>query len=384
MREKVEPIDERVIDLAEPNTLSEVFPKEEWGRVVSLKITGPLGKWDFNDVLDEICTVEDRIYLDPKDEYGDFVPDYTNAAKIRHLDLGDATFVEGEELPYFGDMAPLNSFVMPKGIVSTFEGFEGSTGLSLSTNLRKITLPDGVKKVGGFSFCTNLTDVVLPDSVEELCFMAFYGCAAMRTALIPDSVQKISGNCYGRTGVRAFEVDRHNECFISVDGVIYSKDLETLVAFPAAWPEKKYVVKSGTRVIGAGAFCGCSIESVELPDSVIGIGSYAFEDSCLKTMDIPNSVKSIGSLAFRDCVGLEHLGLPDDLEVIPEQIVAGCDSLRSISIPATVRMVQENAFEWCPSIKRFVVHDSPNNPDDFRVLDRRSYFEWERKLNKAQ
>ena len=378
---KPEPIDERVIHLTEPNTLSQVFPKDEWNRVVSLKITGPMGRKDFDDVLDEICTVDDRIYLDPKDEYGDYVPDYSNAALIRHLDLGEAIYVDGKEMPYFGDMAPLRSFVLPQGIQSTFEEFEGSTGLSCSTNLRSIAFPKGLKKVGGLSCCPNLTDVVLPDTVEEISPAAFYGCTAIDHIQIPASVRKIGGNSFGKCSVEAFDVDGRNEYFTVVDGVLFSKDLGTLVAFPPAYSRDRYTVPHGTVRIGDSAFNGVGIREILLPESLRSIGYYAFEGCMVKSLDLPDSVRELGNYTFVYCTELEHLRLPRTIETLPDKMVVDCYKLKEITIPASVRRIGEYAFRWCPSIKRFVVHDDPNDPDDTRVLDRKSYFKWEKNQN---
>ena len=85
-----------VIHLEEPNTLSELLPEKDRNNVVSLKITGQLGRHDFYDVLDEMCTVWSD-FEDENDEDG--TPDYENAAPLQYLDMGEATYVDGSDLP---------------------------------------------------------------------------------------------------------------------------------------------------------------------------------------------------------------------------------------------------------------------------------------------
>ena len=61
--------------------------------------------------------------------------------------------------------------------------------------------------------------------------------------------------------------------------------------------------------IGEGAFNSCdSLESIAIPDSVISIGNYAFT-ACtgLTSVTIGNSVTSIGNAAFDGCTGLEEI-----------------------------------------------------------------------------
>ena len=77
------------IHLEKPNTLADFLPEKDRKEVVSLKITGLIGREDFEDVLDEMC--ESGGYYDADDNY---IPDYESAAPLRHLDLSEATYVD--------------------------------------------------------------------------------------------------------------------------------------------------------------------------------------------------------------------------------------------------------------------------------------------------
>ena len=149
------------IYLEKPNTLSDFLTSEERQTIVSLRITGLIGRKDFDDVLDEMCDTQGEY-----DEYDDFTPDFELTPALRHLDLGEATYVDGDDLPYFGYIAQLETFILPQGIKSTQEEFE--TGLSKSEMLKTLVLPEGLKSVGGFHSCPNLKDVILPEGLEEI------------------------------------------------------------------------------------------------------------------------------------------------------------------------------------------------------------------------
>ena len=110
-----------------------------------MKITGLIGKKDFAEVLDEMCDLEGRY-----DDNDNFIPDYEFTAAIRHLDLGGATYVDGDELPYFGYHTQLETLILPHGIKSTLE--EDDTGFSESESLRTVIFPEGLKIIGGFAF----------------------------------------------------------------------------------------------------------------------------------------------------------------------------------------------------------------------------------------
>ena len=285
------------IHLEKPNTLSNFLSEKECQEIVSLKITGLIGKKDFAEVLDEMCDLEGQY-----DDNDNFIPDYEFTAAIRHLDLGGATYVDGDELPYFGYHTQLESLILPHGIKSTLE--EDDTGFSESESLRTVIFPEGLKIIGGFHSCPKLTEVVLPDSLEKIESHAFGGCEAITSIRIPASVKEMDGSCFAGCNITSYEVDEGNSYYTAIDGVIYTKDLKELVAFPSNYPIKHYTVLSSTKIIGNRAFGSSNVDTVELPNGLATIGYGAFEFSAISCINIPDSVKDIEEDAFEFCRGL--------------------------------------------------------------------------------
>ena len=166
----------KIIHLEEPNTLSNFLTKEERKVIVSLKITGYIGQKDFEDVLDEMCDACGEF-----DENDDFIPDFELTPALRHLDLGEALYVDGEGMPYFGFHAQLETFILPKGLTTV--AYE-ETGFSESDMLKRVVLPEGLKTVYGFNSCPNLSGIILPESVERIDSFAFAGCKAISSLRI--------------------------------------------------------------------------------------------------------------------------------------------------------------------------------------------------------
>lgn len=289
-------ITSRTIHLEKANTLAYFLSEEERQTVVSLKITGKIGRKDFTEVLDEMCELYGRY-----DDDDNFIPDYELTAALRHLDMGGATYVDGDEMPYFGYCTQLETCILPNGIKSTYEEAEDDTGLSESESLRTLILPEGLRKVGGFLACEKLSNVILPEGLEVIAERAFIGCKSISSINIPASVRQIDGTCFANCNIAAFDVDKDNPYFTIVDGVIYSKDLRTLVAFPPAFPDKEFVVPEKTQIIGIYAFYRSDVESVILPESLIKIDDWAFEYSTIQNIVLPNGIESIAENAFNGC-----------------------------------------------------------------------------------
>ena len=340
----------KVIHLEEANTLSNFLSLEERRTVVSLKITGFIGRKDFDGVLDDMCDVY-GFY----DEYDNWMPDYAESAAIRHLDLGEATYIDGENLPYFGSHAQLETFILPKGIQSTQEEFQ--TGLSDSKMLKTLVLPEGLKTVGGFMSCPNLTGLVLPEGLEEIAICAFNGCTAITSMRIPATVFFLDGSCFAGCKIKAYEVDNENPYFTAVDGVIFSKDLTTLVAFPSAYPHNHYVVPEKTRIIGECAFENSCISSIELPEGLSSIKKGAFDGSEIRNIEMPDSVTELGELVFRFCYNLEHIRLSNGLQTIPRQTFSNCPQLKHLEIPKSVKRLYYSAIAWCEGLEYLRLND---------------------------
>lgn len=85
-----------------------------------------------------------------------------------------------------------DSYTVPSSVVSI------ATFAFSSSNLKSITLPNGLKSIGGavFSLCEELRNLNIPDSVTDLGAAAFVRCSELTTVVIPNSVSKISYNTF--------------------------------------------------------------------------------------------------------------------------------------------------------------------------------------------
>lgn len=123
-------------------------------------------------------------------------------------------------------------------------------------------------------------DVVLPDAVTAI-------TASTITAAQPFD-QPVTSIRFGKnvtafTGVdidtlENLYVQENDPAYVSVDGVIYSRDRAQLVAFPAG-RDGVFTVPEGVTAIADGAFLCTRLTEVILPDSVVSVGENAFADS---------------------------------------------------------------------------------------------------------
>ena len=221
----------------------------------------------------------------------------------------------------FDDCSSLVDMVIPEG-VTAIEGF-AFFGCS---SLTSVTLPQSVTRIGisAFAECSSLVSAAIPEGVRIIEDYAFYGCSSLTSVTIPGSVTDIYDSVFvGCSSLENIFVDAGNADYASADGVLFSKDHTTLLAYPAGREAAAYRVPDGVTIIGESAFAECkNLTSVVIPEGVTSIGSPDFDDcdvphngpwpvfsgcSSLTSVTIPRSVASISDFAFDDCSGLKDV-----------------------------------------------------------------------------
>lgn len=109
---------------------------------------------------------------------------------------------------------------------------------------------------------------------------------------------------------------------------------------------KEIALPNSVEWVSAGMFHNCfNLQSVKLGGQTISIKDDAFNRcSALKSLQLPTSLKEIGERAFSDS-GLEIALLPQGLEKIGKEAFAGCQNLRSCFVPNSVTSIGDDAFK---------------------------------------
>jgi len=307
----------------------------------------------------------------------------------------------------FANCAKLVSMVIPSGVVTIEdELFYGCSGLI------SVSISDSVTSIGmdAFSGCSALTSIDLPDSLTTIGDYAFFECKGLTSIVIPPCVISIGETVFASCdALIQFGVADDNALFSTVDGVLFSKDKDTLLAYPNA-KATTYEIPEGTTTIqrdaflrsvsltmvtfpasvssmGDFAFCGCDAltqfvvadentffstvdgvlysknkdtlvtypnakaKSYEIPAGTTAIGSGAFsEANTLVGVHIPSSVVWIGEGAFSYSKSLVSVNIPSGITSLPLAMFFGCTGLTEITIPSTVTSIGEIAFYGCSSL----------------------------------
>ncbi len=119
-------------------------------------------------------------------------------------------------------------------------------------------------------------------------------------------------------------------------------------------------------VLGSTFYQCTELTSVEIPNSVIFMGSHVFfEDSALESVVLPNRINTINEASFLNCLSLTSVTLPDSLTSIGRLAFFNCESLDSFFLPNTLESIGEAAFNGCSSLSgELVIPSSLQNLGD--------------------
>lgn len=253
----------------------------------------------------------------------------------------------------FSNMEQLESVSLPDNITII-----GDSAFAGCINLKDITLPPRLWLLGNYVFeQTAITELNLPFSLEVM------GCAFFDTkvkrAFLPASLVRndMEGNSqffYGANSLEYIEVDQNNPVYCAVDGVLFSKDMKSLLGYPVAKQDNKYSIPESVTQIGPDAFAYCkTLTNIHIPEGVTTLGSYCF-CGCenLEEIIIPNSVTTLNGLCqFAGCYAAKKLSLSENITEITYSMFNWCENLTEVTIPDGVVKIADSAFADCHALE---------------------------------
>lgn len=189
-----------------------------------------------------------------------------------------------------------------------------------------------------------ITSVTIPDTVIKIKDRAFYACSALQKIKLPENLSFL--------GYSAF-VNCRNLKSIDIPGTIHYIDDYT---FEFCCDLKEIIFHEGLEEIGDSAFYGCSIENLNLPDSLTVVGMYAFAyNTKITNIKFNESLTDIKSGAFSKNENLKSVVFNDGLKIVDSDAFWGCKNLKEIILPDSLATLDVSALDGCASLKKIYI-----------------------------
>jgi|GEM_PF-1779457 len=234
--------------------------------------------------------------------------------------------------------------------------FDSSTG-TLTINGSGDMSSYSYKDAPWYSYRADVKKVIIGSGVTSIGDYAFCGCSSLSSVTIGSGVTSIGNSAFEDcTSLSSVTVAEGNTAYCSSDGVLFSKDMKTLVLYPAGRSDSSYTIPDGVASIGSSAFSGCtSLSSVAIGSGVTSIGSSAFSGcTSLSSVAIGSGVTSIGNSAFRGCSSLSSVAIGSGVTSIGSSAFEDCTGLKELTMPISLNAVASNsrpAFSGCTGIQ---------------------------------
>lgn len=247
-------------------------------------------------------------------------------------------------------------------------------------NLTAITLPSSLQSTGSYAFayCSGISgNLTLPGTLQSLSDGAFYGCYNLTgTVSFPASLTNLGSYCFFESNnIQAFHVNASNTRFSSTNGMLFSKQTDTLFICPAG-KTGAVSIPASVKLLGSHAFYGCTqlTGTITIPQGVDYISYYAFY-GCTGlagfSVDPQNSYfsadngilysKNKDRLLYCPTTYSGAFTIPSTVASLDPGAFHSCTGINgSIYFPEAMSWIGEYAFYNCPGITGFEV--APSNP----------------------
>jgi len=351
------------ITLDSAGTLYKSFNTIDKNTISKLTVEGPIDASDFAFLRDSLPQLLELNLSEA------IIKSYSlpqNSKRFSHCSPSDSNIIPSNAFSQIPSRSTnhIRSIILPNS--TSIIGYRAFFSCNF---LQSVKIPSTVTIIGenSFSNCDTLTTIIIPDFVKTISKQAFANCKMLSEIFIPKSVTYISPDAFLNCNIE-ITVDSENLNYSSLDGVLYSKNKDTL--YHVSPQTTSFIIPQFVKCIGSFAFTNCknlltinipssvisidqsafqfctSLSNVNISSSVISIGQNAFW-ACnnLKSIFIPNSVLNIGSGAFRFCYNLSSVTLPQNITILNKDMFLDCNNLKTITIPASVSRIDMPFFD---------------------------------------
>jgi len=195
-----------------------------------------------------------------------------------------------------------------------------------------------------------------------------WGTTSLKKLIMPDKSQACNNESLSDSHLECIETTYSCTSYKSIDGVLFTREDNKLIAYPPYKVADEYTVPAGTRIISYMAFYGaCKMKSISFPASLASIECEAFmnyhrESTSAGRLVIPETVSYM-------CEAICMNGEFKDVKVLARVQTLGtsyfqnCLQLESVTLGSYINFIQADSFDNCPSLKE--IHCLSSTPPEF-------------------
>ena len=210
------------------------------------------------------------------------------------------------------------------------------------------TIPSSVTHIGIYAFggSNYLTSLSIPNGVTNMEGGVFIGSQVLGTVNIGTGLTSLGSQAFAWVeSLAAINVDAANSSFASIDGVLYSKNISKLWAYPASKAGTSYTSPSTVTATDLTVFGAASnLLTVDLSSVTTLMGQEFMDATSIREVTLGNSLTRIRSQLFQSASGLKKIYLGTGLTTIDGYVFSSNDRLYCIIYSGSNSTIQNYAY----------------------------------------
>lgn len=166
--------------------------------------------------------------------------------------------------------------------------------------LEELTLANTVKTLeyNSISNLSKLKTISLNDGLETIDY-SLVNLTALETLRIPDSAILSNNSLSGCINLNSFIINDENENYCIVDGVLYSKDMKTMIFYPSGKADEVFEIPETVEYCEYDAMrYNQNITELTLSPAMKDVTMFINSCHALKKVNIPATVERLDDLVF--------------------------------------------------------------------------------------
>lgn len=142
-------------------------------------------------------------------------------------------------------------------------------------------------------------------------------------------------------------VSEDNENYTVDDGVLYTKDMKTLICYPMMKKGDVFKIPDTVETLGIASLYSTQLKEIKIPESIKTLNRHCFSfNEKLEKIDMSNTkLTDIPPMCFAECRALTEVAFSPDTINLDLGAFMNCASLKNVTLPEKLDFIGQSAFQ---------------------------------------
>lgn len=196
-------------------------------------------------------------------------------------------------------------------------------------------------------------ELEIPETIDGITVTGISGYAFneknLKKITIPATVTNISeSNPFAALlFLEEIIVNEDNENYVTSDGVLYTKDMKTLICYPMMKKGDTFTIPDTVETLGIASVYSTPLKEIIVPANVKKLNRHCFSyNEKLERVDMSNTeLTDVPPMCFAECRALTEVAFSPSTINIDLGAFMNCATLKNVTLPEGLDFIGQSAFQ---------------------------------------